>query len=193
MNEIVLTNHTQAFLDALLSSSPDVRAKIVTEDGVVIRDSDDLQTIKINDSLFSDTFIGTFQKTSCEIQMLNYDAKYNLLNKNFNIYLGFGYYVDDVYTIEYEDMGTYVCYETSDYKTEIELNIKAYNLSYLFETRYVSDLAYPCTVADYIQDICNLVGVELATTSFVNSTLPLTEAPYLEEGATFRDAVAMFC
>lgn len=199
INEMVLENHTELFMNELLSQSPDIRAKIVvlpTEEGgeeIVIRDTDDLQTISINDSLYADTFVGTFLKTSAKIKMINYNGKYNLLNRKFNIYMGV-YYInpeDEQETIEYENMGTYICYQTSDYKTEIELEIDAYNYSYLFEQKYTSNLVYPCTLVDYVNDICTTLGLELATQTFTNGNLILLQAPFLEEGATFRDAVAM--
>lgn len=192
MIEIVLKDHTPAFMEALLSDSPDIRAKIVFEDGVVIRDTDDLQEMTIKDSIYNDNFIGTFQKRPATIKMINYDAKYDLIDKKFNIFLGVGYDDNGNYTVEYEDMGTYVCYKTSDYKTEIELEIEAYDISYLFEAPYQRSIqTFPTTVSNYLSVICDAVNIDLATTSFPNSDMILLEQPFLEEGSSYRTAISM--
>jgi len=48
---------------------------------------------------------------------------------------------------------------------------------------------FPTTTAEWLQAICDKLGVPLATPTFTNSDTELDCRPYLKDGASYRDAV----
>lgn len=53
------------------------------------------------------------------------------------------------------------------------VNIKLIDKMILFNTNYDASEIVPCTLKDILKDMCKKVGVELGTTEFINSNIPV--------------------
>lgn len=160
----------------------------VTLDETVI--SDDLFSYKIKDSIYDEDFIGSFVKKRCDVEVLNKQRKYEFDNQKIKIFAGLEY--DDDST-EYLNLGTYMVstatYDDVNYSSKLE----CYDLSTLFDIPYKTQSTFPCTMRQYVSDICSYVGVALSTNPFNMQDVILTEEPYLSDGSTFRDAIRQIC
>lgn len=90
-------------------------------------------------------------------------------------------------TIEYVSIGKFTVDRVE--KTNNIISIHAVDRMYKFETPYESELEYPATVLEIAQDICTLVGVELATTTFPNSDYEVSILPEFTD-MSCRTAIA---
>lgn len=81
--------------------------------------------------------------------------------------------------------GTYIEQETK-YNGSL-ITIEMYDYMSKFDLAYSTSLAYPLRLSDILQDSCNTCGVQLATSTFPNSTIPISEAP---SNATHREVIS---
>lgn len=81
--------------------------------------------------------------------------------------------------------GTYIEQKTKYNGTII--TIEMYDYMSKFDVAYSTNLAYPLRLIDILQDSCTTCGVTLATSTFPNSTTPISTMP---TNATHREVVS---
>lgn len=147
---------------------------------------DNIFEFSITDSIYDEDFIGSFVKKKLTASVLNKNI-YNFDNQKIKVYAGLHY--DDTNEDEYVFLGTYIVSKATFDNVSLESSLECYDLSTLFDVRYNNVISYPCTRKQYIEDCCSQAGVVFSNESFPMDDLILTEAPYLDEGSTIRDAV----
>lgn len=134
------------------------------------------------------SFIGGFPAKTCEFEILNIDNSISLNNKEIEIYKG----LELNGSIEWVKMGIFKAKDE-----DITNNLSSKSISFkgtdrrtLFDDIYKSDLPYPATGLQIIQDICNTLGVTLETTNFNMANYTWNKKPNFNEATTFTEAVA---
>lgn len=143
-------------------------------DGVLNRD---VLSFEIEKSCIDDKkVIGSFQKNSATIELLNPDNKYsNLKGTYINTYKG-TFYVDDIEPIQ----------------EKIKIKLSCYDLAQKFEKLYDSSkFTFPLTLKAWRNAICTEVGVEYDNTDFPNSDYELSNEPYIKKDATYKDVIKL--
>lgn len=67
------------------------------------------------------------------------------------------------------------------------ITIEMYDYMSKFDKAYDTELPYPLRLIDILEDSCETCGVELATETFTNSTISISEKP---ENATHREVIS---
>ena len=143
-------------------------------DGVLNRD---VLSFEIEKSCIDEKkVIGSFQKNSATIELLNPDNKYsNLKGTYINTYKG-TFYVDDIEPVQ----------------EKIKIKLSCYDLTQKFENPYDSSkFTFPLTLKAWRNAICTEVGVEYDNTDFPNSDYELSEEPYIKKDATYKDIIKL--
>lgn len=148
---------------------------------------DDIFSFKIKDTIYDESFCGTFIKKTCELEILNNNKQYDFENKNIKVYAGLQY---DDETTEYVFLGTYMIFSAKYDDVNQTSTLQAYDISSLFDNKFINNFTFPCTLREYLTEICTRVGVKLSNDTFNLETIVLNEQPYIGgESATYRDAV----
>ena len=75
----------------------------------------------------------------------------------------------------------------------IQIDMTCYDFMLKFEKDFPGSAAigvsYPCTIGHLLEKLCQHAGVNLATTTFINSTATITEEPEEFENCTMRDII----
>lgn len=157
----------------------------ITLNDVII--DDDIFKFTIKDTIYDESFNGTFVKKTCDLQILNKNKQYDFENKNIKVYIGLQY---EDNTTEYLFLGTYMIFSAKYDDVNQMSELQAYDISSLFDIKFVDDKTFPCTLREYLTHICSKVGVQLSSKTFNLETTILTSQPYVGgESATYRDAV----
>ena len=143
-------------------------------DGVLDRD---VLSFEIEKSCIDEKkVIGSFQKNSATIELLNPDNKYsNLKGTYINTYKG-TFYVDNIEPVQ----------------EKIKIKLSCYDLTQKFEKAYDSSkFIFPLTLKAWRNAICTELGIEYDNTDFPNSDYELSEEPYIKKGATYKDIIKL--
>lgn len=152
-----------------------------------IYSSTDLQEVEINDNL--EKLFGCFNAKTARVKILNPvssggTSRYNLEDKDIEIFFGFEEYGE----IKYTKKGTYRVKkeksETVAGKTEFNLQ----DLSYVFDQKCDINFPYPCTRKQIVEIICNKLNVRLATPNFWCSGMTV-DSQFYTDGATYREII----
>lgn len=137
-------------------------------------DDRDIQKFEIDDSIISDKqIIGSFNLNMARIKLINAEKKYSNLK---------GQWLSTI-------LGQLYVYEAPEAQGDITIELKCYDLAYKFDQTYHSTIDFPTTVGEWLQSICDVVGVTLATPEFTNSEVELETQPFLRDEASYREAV----
>lgn len=120
--------------------------------------------------------IGSFQKNTATIELLNPDNKYsNLKGTYINTYKG-TFFVDDISPIQ----------------EKIKIKLSCYDLTQKFDTSYDKNkFVFPMTLKEWKNSICNIVGVEYDDSDFPNCDYQLNSEPYIKKDATYKDVIKL--
>lgn len=143
-------------------------------DGVLDRD---VLSFEIEKSCIDEKkVIGSFQKNSATIELLNPDNKYsNLKSTYINTYKG-TFYVDNIEPVQ----------------EKIKIKLNCYDLTQKFEKAYDSSkFVFPLTLKAWRNAICTELGIEYDNTDFPNSDYELSEEPYIKKDATYKDIIKL--
>lgn len=143
-------------------------------DGVLDRD---VLSFEIEKSCIDEKkVIGSFQKNSATIELLNPDNKYsNLKGAYINTYKG-TFYVDNIEPVQ----------------EKIKIKLNCYDLTQKFEKAYDSSkFVFPLTLKAWKNAICTELGIEYDNTDFPNSDYELSEEPYIKKDATYKDIIKL--
>ena len=120
--------------------------------------------------------IGSFQKNTAIIELLNPDNKYSNLK---------GTYIKTY-------KGTFFVNDISPIQEKIKIKLNCYDLVQKFDTDYdKSKFIFPMTLKEWKNKICNIVGVEYDNSDFPNCNKLLTASPFIEEDATYIDVIKL--
>lgn len=130
--------------------------------------------LKIIDGIGSSgNIIGSFEKNTGEIKILNLNHTYDELKGKYVDIQNFGkWYVNDL--------------ETDEEFTESTLSL--FDITHKFDEAYEDTFPFPATIGEWAIWIGNKVEVPLKGT-FLNYDLELVERPYLGDKPKYRDAV----
>jgi hypothetical protein len=181
-------NASDLYKRAISQPYRDLRLRC-TIDNIVYTESD-LQDCSIEESILTgeDFKFGSATASRLELTLLNMDDR--LTAKSFEdkeVHIEIGVMLDKFHQpFEYVSMGFFIVEEARKDNNLIKLT--GYDKMIYFEKPYVSNLAYPATLLQILQEICTQAGVQLENTSFLNSDYLVNEMPDLEN-VTLRLAV----
>ena len=119
--------------------------------------------------------IGNAIPQKLTLTLINYPSEYNFIGNSINI--SFGCLIEDNY--EYVPMPTFYV-ESAKYNQENrQWDITAYDKLYFLNNYSIDEIIidYPCTRLEYLQKVCELGDIVLATTDFIGYNIALTSAP----------------
>ena len=88
--------------------------------------------------------------------------------------------------------GSFYIYDVKPVQENVTIELSCYDIKYKLDTPYDSAKhTFPCTLKDWRNSIFNDCGVTYDNTDFPNSDLTLSEEPYLDDGITNRNVVAL--
>lgn len=150
-----------------------------------ITESDDLQEFEINSSCYvNDKFIGTTVAKKSKVKLLN-DGKYDLENKDIKIKTG----IENQNNIEYLELGTYTIPKPSTDEVTSNTELTGYDYMTKFDIPYVDNNIYPIRTDDYLQNLCEQVGLILGSKSFPNNDYLIKGNPFTN-GETCKTALS---
>jgi hypothetical protein len=169
------------FKSAISQKNRELRIRI-TIDGIVYSDTD-VQNCTIEESVLNgeEFKLGSSTASRVEITLLNMDE--SLSAKSFEgkeVFVEIGALLDKFsQPFEYISMGYFIVEEASKDNNLIKLS--GYDKMIYFEKPYVSNLTYPTTLMQILQEVCSLASVPLKNTSFLNHDYVVSEKPNLED------------
>lgn len=147
--------------------------------------SDNIIKIEISATPYIDyQIIG--QAPSKKIHVNLYGTNFDLVNKEITVSTTMIY---DDETTETLNLGTYIV--SSDYESTVrdQCSFTGYDYMIKFDTLYDdSNLTYPCTLQDVLNDLCTTNGITLYSTNIMNGGLVVTGNNF-ESNATARDVL----
>lgn len=88
--------------------------------------------------------------------------------------------------------GSFYVYDVKPVQENVTIELSCYDIKYKLDTPYDSTKhTFPCTLKEWRNSIFNDCGVTYDNTDFPNSDLTLSEEPYLDDGITNRNVVAL--
>lgn len=165
---------------------------IVDEIDTPITNSDNLQSFEINSGCYVDGNIIGSVYASCLKANFIADNN-NLTDKSIQAQIGVKY--ADLST-EYINMGKYTIERPNNEITANYSQITAYSDLYTnLDSKYICNIDYSSgdkTVSDLYIDVCNQLGLIPKTTTFINSTIPITDNPFTN-GESNRIVLQTIC
>lgn len=165
------------------------RAKIIYNDSnetILINENTGIQEITLEDNRYVPEmgFIGQATAKKVTLKLLNNQQTINLENKEFTLYIGADYN-NNTYYINY---GNFIVNETPENdSTNGTVKVVAYDYMIKFNKNYVNSINYPCTLKNYLINICEQAGVELGSASFTNDDFLVENSQF--EGKTLREVL----
>lgn len=88
--------------------------------------------------------------------------------------------------------GSFYVYDVKPVQENVTIELSCYDIKYKLDTPYDSAKhTFPCTLKEWRNSIFNDCGVTYDNIDFPNSDLTLSEEPYLDDGITNRNVVAL--
>jgi hypothetical protein len=168
------------FKSAISQKNRELRIRATIE-GKIYSDSD-IQDCSIEESILTgeDFKFGSATASRLEITLLNMDD--SLTAKSFEdkeVHIEIGVMLDKFHQpFEYVSMGHFIVEEARKDNNLIKLT--GYDKMIYFEKPYVSNLTYPTTLKQILQEVCSIANVPLKNTSFINHDYVLSEMPNFE-------------
>lgn len=139
-----------------------------------ITESDDLQEFDINSSCYvNDKFIGTTVAKKIKIKILD-DGVYDLENKDVSVKTG----IEIENEIEYQELGTYTIPKPNTDEVSGKTETTGYDYMLKFDIPYVDNNTYPIRADDYLENLCEQVGVVLGSKNFPNNNYMIKGNPF---------------
>lgn len=143
----------------------------IVDDDESITGSDELVSFEIKaDAFTNNTFIGSVVTKSIEIELLNTVNSRNLSGKTVKAFVS--------YNNEEIPFGTFKIEDKSNGDVKKQTTFVGYDLMNTCKDKYVDTVTYPTTIANLLSSVCSEMGVELATSTFPNSTFIITGNPF---------------
>lgn len=156
-----------------------------TEDDNVVLTEADIVDVTYEDYRYVDTAticIGQFVARDISGTVLNYNSDLVIENKEIKVEMG----VKIGETTTYYSLGNFLITAPENNDVAGTTDFEAMDYTKKFNQEFdATDLTFPCTALQLAQYCCNKCGVELATTTFTNSTFIVPNNQY-ETGDTYR-------
>ena len=165
------------------------RGKIVYRVGqetITIDENTGIKEITLEDNRYvpETGFLGQATAKKVTLVLLDNSQTTNLENQEFELYIGADYN-NTTYYINY---GRFIVNESpQNDSTNGTIKVVAYDYMIKFNKDYVDGITYPCTMKEYLQNICNQAGVELGTETFANDSFVVENNQF--EGKQLRDVL----
>ena len=92
--------------------------------------------------------------------------------------------------IEYLDFGNFIVKESTDDRNTNKYSLKAYDYMIKFMSEYKGvGIDYPCTLKDYLMEICNYHSINLLNEDFFNDDLIIPYDYFAGLNITYRDVL----
>lgn len=136
----------------------------------------------------AERMIGVFPAKTCEFELLNKDGSISLNGKEVTVYRG----IEIDGETEWVPMGIFSATDDNitNELTKRTIRFKGTDRSSRFDTSFVNDIEYPCTVLNFVKHICERHGVELETTSFPFAERILLSEPNADASVSDRELIA---
>jgi hypothetical protein len=176
------------FKKAISQKNRELRIRC-TLDGIVYSDTD-IQQCTIEESILTgeDFKFGSATASRFDLTLLNMDE--SLSAKSFEgkeVHIEIGVMLDKFHQpFEYVSMGKFIVEVPTKEKSLIKLT--GHDKMIYFEKPYVSNITYPATLLQILQEVCLIANVPLKNQSFLNHDYVVGEKPNLEN-VTLRMAV----
>lgn len=156
-----------------------------TETENVILTEEDIVSTTYEDYRYVDTAticIGQFVARTISGELKNVNNALEIENKEIKVELG----VKTDTSTNYYSLGNFLITAPTDDDVKEKTSFEAMDYTKKFNQEFDgTGLSFPCTVLQLAQYCCNRCGVELATTTFTNSTFIVPNNQY-ETGDTYR-------
>lgn len=136
----------------------------------------------------AERMIGVFPAKTCEFELLNRVGDISLNGKEVTVYRGLE--IDG--ETEWIPMGVFSAADDNitNELTKRTIRFKGTDRSAVFDTQFVNDITYPCTVLEFVQYICERHGVTLETENFPFADRLLLSAPNADSSVSERELIA---
>ena len=175
----------QALLDGTATIPFRITILGETEDDNVVLTESDIVNITYEDYRYVDTAticIGQFVAREISGTIVTTNLTTPMENKEIKVEMG----VKTDSTTTYYSLGNFLVTLPENDDVDDTLDFEAMDYTKKFNQEFdASDLTFPCTALQLAQYCCNKCGVELATTTFANSTFIVPNNQY-ETGDTYR-------
>ena len=118
----------------------------------------------------NDKFIGTTVSKKITVNILNPNNSINLENKEIQAFAGING--------EYVPFGNFIIQKPDNEEVKEKTSFIGYDYMIKFNDTYVDENTYPISLADYLSNLCQQVGVELGNTVFPNSNYMVLGNPF---------------
>lgn len=136
----------------------------------------------------AEQLIAVFPAKTCELELLNRDGNISLNGKEITVYRG----LEINGEAEWVPMGIFSATDDNitNELTKRTIKFKGTDRSSLFDTQFVNDITYPCTVLKFVQYICERHGVTLETEEFPFADRLLLSVPNVDLNVSERELIA---
>ena len=151
---------------------------------ITIDENTGIKEIILEDSRYvpETGFIGQATAKKVTLTLVDNSLSTNLENKEFTLYIGADYN-NQTYYINY---GNFIVNEPPENdSTNGTIKIVAYDYMIKFNKNYEDQVAYPCTLKNYLLNICSQANVELGSQNFTNDDFMVTDNQF--EGKQLRE------
>ena len=165
------------------------RAKIIYNDSnetIIINENTGIKEISLEDNKYvpQTGFIGQATSRKVTLTLLDNQQTTNLENKEFTLYIGADYN-NTTYYINY---GNFIVNEPPENdSTNGTIKIVAYDYMIKFNKIYENTITFPCTLKNYLINICNQADVQLGSQGFTNDDFIVVNNQF--EGKTLREVL----
>lgn len=150
-----------------------------------ITESNDLQEFDINSSCYvNEKFIGTTVAKKASVKLLD-NGTYSLEDKDVSIKTG----VEVDGTIEYEALGSYIIPKPENAEISATTKFSGYDYMLKFDIPYVDNNTYPVRLDNYLENLCEQVGITLGSKNFPNNSYMVKGNPFTN-GETCRTVLS---
>ena len=156
-------------------------------DNFIINQDNYLKDFKFEELRFvpDNGFIGGTVARRLTLNFNNVDNQFNIQDEDLELHLGVEYNGNDYY-INY---GNFIVQKPETENTTDNTTATALDYMCLFNAIYNDEVTYPCTLGELAENVCNQVGLELATKTFRNSDF-IVENNQFVNGETLRNVLS---
>lgn len=136
----------------------------------------------------AEKMIGGFPAKTCSFEIYNRNGELSLNAQEITVYRGLE--IDG--SVEWVPMGIFAADDENitNNLTKRSISFKGTDRSRLFDTQFVNDITYPCTVAQFVSHLCRRHGITLETTTFPFSDRVLLTAPNADSSVSERELIS---
>ena len=147
----------------------------VIEDNIDITGNDNLVEFSVEDNCYvNDKFIGTTVCKKITVNILNPNNQIDIENKEISVHTGM--IINNAEEIV--PFGNFIIAEPDTKEVKEKTNFTGYDYMIKFNVPYKNRVTYPIPAGELFEDVCEQAGVEVGSTSFVNSNYMILGNPF---------------